>query len=225
MRRIKSMDTIGKRLRYARQGAGLSQEQIGALFEPPISKAAVSQWEQDASTPDASRLVVLAKSLRCSVDWLLTGTGRPSREAPNGRNGSSVALHPGAAGAVRMSTWQRIGGPGPATSTGPQADAPTVEVSRMVSEQSFALEVVGDAMRPRFPAGCIIVVEPDRAPMPEDFVVARAPDWEQAAFGQLVIVGGQRMLKQLDERYPIVPLPDNVEIAGVVVEKIMRERF
>jgi transcriptional regulator with XRE-family HTH domain len=65
-----------ERLRQARVAAGLTQEAVGQLFEPPISRAAVAQWERtdgNGTLPDRERLQVLALAYRVSIDFLLTG--------------------------------------------------------------------------------------------------------------------------------------------------------
>lgn len=70
---------IAFRLRAARISAGLSQEAVGKLFSPRISRAAVAQWERRASSgsrrtlPDMRRLSTLAEAYHTSVEYLLYG--------------------------------------------------------------------------------------------------------------------------------------------------------
>lgn len=68
---------LSARLKEARLAARpkLSQEDVGGLFEPKISRAAVSQWEDalKGTTPDLDKLVTLSRTYRVSLDWLLTG--------------------------------------------------------------------------------------------------------------------------------------------------------
>jgi transcriptional regulator with XRE-family HTH domain len=59
----------------------LSQERVGQLFSPPISRAAVAQWETDGGTsPEHARLAVLARAYGTTIDYILTGDERPRSE-------------------------------------------------------------------------------------------------------------------------------------------------
>jgi transcriptional regulator with XRE-family HTH domain len=52
----------------------MSQERVGQLFSPPISRAAVAQWETDGGTsPEHARLAVLARAYGTTIDYILTG--------------------------------------------------------------------------------------------------------------------------------------------------------
>lgn len=67
------MDTLGKRIRYARNLAGLTQAQVAAEFG--IDRVNVTQWEGDTTNPEIERLPALADLLRTTVDWLLEAKG------------------------------------------------------------------------------------------------------------------------------------------------------
>ena len=43
--------TRGARIRQARVDKGLSQEALASAMEPPVTKAAVSDWESGKSSP------------------------------------------------------------------------------------------------------------------------------------------------------------------------------
>ena len=62
---------IGKRIREARQAAGLSQEQLGEKLG--VSFQAVSTWETGKFIPDSEHLPALAKALDLSLDALFAG--------------------------------------------------------------------------------------------------------------------------------------------------------
>lgn len=69
------MDTLGKRIRYARNLVGLTQAQVAAEFT--IDRVNVTQWEGDTTNPEIERLPALASLLRTTVDWLLEAKGAP----------------------------------------------------------------------------------------------------------------------------------------------------
>jgi len=88
-----------------------------------------------------------------------------------------------------------------------------IDVTCPVNRHTFALRVVGDSMEPQFPAGMVIIVEPDMAAEPGNFVIAKNGD--EATFKQLIRDGGDWYLKPVNPRYPIKPLGE-ARIIGVV---------
>lgn len=89
-----------------------------------------------------------------------------------------------------------------------------VDTTVQIRPHTFALRVEGDSMEPDFPAGTILIVEPDFEALAGDFVIAKNGA-EEATFKQLVKDGGDWYLKPLNTRYPIKPL-SNGHIVGVV---------
>lgn len=100
--------------------------------------------------------------------------------------------------------------------------APVVQADGDVGEGSFALRVRGDSMVDTaggisFPHGAIIVVDPTKRANPGDNVVVRLPGADEAVFKALEFDGAQYFLKPLNQRYPIIPMPFDALIVGVVV--------
>lgn len=65
------MQTQGKRIRAARIECDLNQTQLAEKVG--VSRAAVSQWEKDATIPTGPNLVSLARVLAKSEAWLTDG--------------------------------------------------------------------------------------------------------------------------------------------------------
>lgn len=89
-----------------------------------------------------------------------------------------------------------------------------------VKRHTYALQVDGDSMTnpngwPSFPEGMIIIVEPDFDHQAGDFVVVKNGS-NEATFKQLIRDGADWLLKPLNPRYPIKPLPTDATICGVV---------
>ncbi len=84
--------TFGDRLTGAREGAGLTQEDLARRLG--IRLTTLQNWEEDMSEPRANRLQMLAGMLNVSIRWLLTGEG----DGPDGP--VSAAPIPPAAQAV-----------------------------------------------------------------------------------------------------------------------------
>jgi SOS-response transcriptional repressor LexA len=82
---------------------------------------------------------------------------------------------------------------------------------------AYALKIEGDAMSPGFPPGSIIVVDPDRKPVDDSYVIARHGD--TCVFSQLSKNGTELYLKPSNAQYPVRPMGD-AEIIGVAVESI-----
>lgn len=64
-------ETLGQRVRSARERKGMTQEQLAELVLESGRKATVSQWENDNAAPRAAELKRLCEVLGVSSDWLL----------------------------------------------------------------------------------------------------------------------------------------------------------
>lgn len=76
------MSTLGERIRDRRNELGLSQQDICDLFDPPLKRSSVSKWESNSSSPSYQRLLIVAKKLETSAQYLLSGIqdGTPIEE-------------------------------------------------------------------------------------------------------------------------------------------------
>lgn len=97
-----------------------------------------------------------------------------------------------------------------------------IDTTVQARQHTFALRVEGDSMEPDFPAGMILVVEPEMEAHAGDFVIVKNGA-EEATFKQLVRDGGDWYLKPMNARYPIKPLAE-CRIVGVVREAVRKLR-
>ncbi|HBD23505.1 MAG TPA: hypothetical protein DC023_03650 [Oceanospirillaceae bacterium] len=65
------MNELNQRLSQTRRAKKLRQHQVAEHLD--VSLGAVSQWEQGKTKPNMRNLVLLAKLLNVSLDWLLSG--------------------------------------------------------------------------------------------------------------------------------------------------------
>lgn len=65
------MDTVGKRLRAAREAQGYTVQQLHELSG--INDEEISGFEEDRWFPPVSALIKLQGPLKCSIEWLLIG--------------------------------------------------------------------------------------------------------------------------------------------------------
>lgn len=71
---------MGKRLKLARQKRGRTQTQLAEAMVPKWTQAGVSALEARDSD-SSTKLFDLAKALRVSAEWLLTGRGESGLDA------------------------------------------------------------------------------------------------------------------------------------------------
>lgn len=64
--------SFSENLRLLRKEKNLSQEQLAELLN--VSRQAVSKWEQGSGYPETEKLVLIAKKLNLSLDYLLLET-------------------------------------------------------------------------------------------------------------------------------------------------------
>jgi len=97
-------EAIARNLRDARENATpkLTQKNVAELFNPPISRAAIAQWEIGETLPDVDRLLVLSKVYGRTIDSLIFGDDDPPR--------GQEELTPAAIKVAR--TWQRLNAQG-----------------------------------------------------------------------------------------------------------------
>jgi transcriptional regulator with XRE-family HTH domain len=80
---LNAMDTIGKRIKYARNEQGISQTRLGELCNG-LSRSAIAQWEANDTTPTGPNLVDTARILQVSTEWLVYGDEAPENDAVGG---------------------------------------------------------------------------------------------------------------------------------------------
>lgn len=100
--------TLGERITYYRNRAGLSQGELAERMG--VSRQAVSKWETDGSLPDLDRLIALAELFGTSLDTLVRGEAAASPAAPGVP--PAPAPHPAspaAAPAPRSATQRTVG--------------------------------------------------------------------------------------------------------------------
>lgn len=66
------MDTLGERIKRAREQKELTQEELARLINTK-NRSTLSSWEINRREPDYDILNLIANTLEVSVEWLLTG--------------------------------------------------------------------------------------------------------------------------------------------------------
>ena len=139
----------------------LTQKDVSSAIKG-VSNVAVSQWESNTTKPNAENILDLALVLRCDVSWLLRGEGE-SNIAPADIGMNKVPL----ISYVQAGVW-----------TGVEelretcGDCDYILTDLNVSEDAFALQIVGDSMEPDFIEGDVVIIDPQEQPLAGEFVVA-----------------------------------------------------
>lgn len=176
-------------------------------------------------SPRQENVERVAKALGVSAEWLWKG----ETKAPVLINEqSNVETGPNVRGFVPLISWVQAGAwcemQEPFELDDVETWLPCV-VSH--SSSTFALRVRGLSMfnpheRRSFREGDIIYVDPAKDYENGSLVIAKLADSREATFKQLVIEGDRRFLKPLNPSWPdpIIELPSDATICGVVVSKV-----
>lgn len=175
----------------------MSQEDLGAIIGK--SGATVSRYEAGKQAVSADMLSQLALILQCGVSDLLENPP-PEDPARKGRKRrshelSGTDLVPPTL--VHMNRDMPVhgtaeGGPGAFVDTGQAIDFVRRPPGLVGAQNAYALFVVGDSMAPKYEAGNLIFVHPDRPPTAGDDVIVQLLDSENEAI--------QAMIKRLVRR-------------------------
>ena len=68
------LDTIGKRINFARIILGLSQKEVATMLGANYPSK-ISNWEADRAKPCSTAVTDLARVLNCTPAWLYFGVG------------------------------------------------------------------------------------------------------------------------------------------------------
>lgn len=207
-------------IRKLRERSGLSQSELAR--QVGVRPQSVQQWEDPEGTSPRRKLwPKLTQALGATEYELLKGPDAGDRFRVAETRGTPYDVIDQVA-YVPLISWVQAGAWQEAADPYQPGDCERmVAVTRNVSETAFALRVRGDSMEPRFPEGSIIVVDPDREPENGSFVVVRMEEQAEVTFKQLVIDAGVRMLKPLNERYPIMEINGHATVVGVVRQLVM----
>lgn len=215
---------IGNRVAQRMQELGWSEGELGrrsGVPQPTIHRILTGV----SASPRQANVEKLAKALGVTSEWLWKGGDAVT--LATGEN-SNVELGPRVRGFVPLISWVQAG-----AWCEMQDDLELQSVEAWLpcavshSSSTFALRVRGLSMfnpheRRSFRDGDIIFVDPAKDFENGSLVIAKLPDSKEATFKQLVIEGQRQFLKPLNPAWPdpIIELPDNAMICGVVVSKV-----
>jgi phage repressor protein C with HTH and peptisase S24 domain len=214
--------TFDARFKKARSHAGLTQGQLAKKISEKTGDQTTQTTISDIETGKQRSATFTATAAHiCGVDavWLETGRGAMLKE------GSNVAPAPSDTRVIPVvdyviaGKWRDVAD---AYLAGGGFDYITTEKAH--GRHSFALEIVGDSMLPRFKPGDRVIIDPDVFPKPGHFVVAKNGG-EGATFKKYRPRG---VNENGDTVFELVPLNEDhatlrsdrepIEIIGTMVE-------
>lgn len=216
------MDTIGKRLRHARETAN---ERLGAKFQITQSELAdqigvtqgfIYKLETDANkrgSVDVTKLMKCAEYLKCSFLWLATGRGDVSNDDShllddlNNQQGLPF-IHP-----------EQLDNP--PTDHHEMMLNLTNSLASLISAQAYYTLVTDNGVNTRAGSGDLVLVDPGAEVRIGDFVLARVADKTLPIVRRIVERSGEQSgytLRSLNEEFADRPLAKIGDLLGVVLE-------
>lgn len=220
---ITCVKTIGERIKWARERADLTQQQLADKAK--VSQGTIGNLESGIrGRPRA--LLDIAAALELNPAWVETGRGDWSLK-PAGQE-VEVLAHTGAVPRiswVQAGCWADVADPFQPGDAEEWLPCPVKHGPR-----TYCLTVRGESMhnpggRPSYADGDIIFVDPDRDANPGDRVIVRLDDQKEATFKQLLIEDGRKILKALnpDWKPRYIEINGNATICGVIIGKWVPE--
>lgn len=204
------MQTLAQRLKVARERLELTQTQLAKAAG--LQQTDVSKIERGAIRKTTA-IPTLARALQCDPHWLQTGDGEPGWGSHH-----NTAEGPDIKGKVPLISWVQAGHWAEIVDEFAPGDAETwLETTANVGPHAFALRIVGDSMAPRVPDGSVVIFDPRRDYRHGSLVLAKRTADQQATFKQLWYDGQTPYLKPLNERYPMLEMPQDTRIIAVAV--------
>lgn len=155
-----------------------------------------------------SSLNKLARYARCEPESLLS-------MPIDRKEQSNVVPGPDIKGTVPLISWVQAGYGMSAVDNLHPGEGEKIETTYKARRHTYALRVRGDSMEPKFPQGCIVIVEPEDDPIHGKFVIVRR-NGDEPTLKQYIDEGGTKFLKPVNPRYPIEVMREDDVFCGVV---------
>ncbi|MEE5136175.1 XRE family transcriptional regulator [Pseudomonas alliivorans] len=211
--------TTGQLIAQAREQLGLNQSELARRLR--VTPQSVQAWESDRNTPRHKKLKEIGDELGVSAAYLLGEDGRAASIDDGGSNVES-ALSPIRFFEYPEISWVQAGAASEVMEISNVSASPKHRSDVWAGHDGFWLRVVGNSMTSpaghSFPEGFLILVAPETEPRSGQFVIARTVDSNEATFKQFLRDAGRFYLKPLNPSFPTIPMNDEWEIVGTVVD-------
>ncbi|PSV11684.1 phage repressor protein [Photobacterium kishitanii] len=215
--------TLAERTLNRRKELNLTQDDVAKATG--TTRVSISNIELGISlNVRASTLFALAEALNCDAEWLLNGVEPKPTVVPlqNNSDQNEIALEP-VAKYVPLINWEQACSWTPTNIDIESASKLPCPVK--CSDRTFALEVQGESMEPRFEAGDFIFVDPEQLePSPGQFIIVQLAVNTPAILKEFQMLDGYKILKALNPNYPAdmryVKVNDTCRLLGTLVSHV-----
>ncbi|WP_202308485.1 LexA family protein [Dryocola clanedunensis] len=212
------MNTFAERLIQRRSELGITQEALAK--KAGVTRVAISKAEQGLTKSfNGNTLFKIASALECDPQWLQSGVENKPEWVTNVRAG----VQPEIRYSYPKLNWVQAGQFAHHGDNYSIHDIDNWQDSvKYAGEKGFWLEVHGDSMTAptgvTFPEGMSILVDPEKDPHSNCYVIAQKKNTEEVTFKKYVTDMGREFLKPLNPQYPMIEMDGECEIIGVVVD-------
>ena len=198
-------ETMGDRIKQKREKLNLSQEALGKELGN-VTHASISKWENNQSQPQASNLVQLSKIFNCSIEWLILGSGVDDFQDDD----------------FHIKKIHLIDDVNILNSTFSKNKNYLLTERTDISIKSFACKIKDNSMLPIFLNGDVVLIDPNRQPETDCFVLARIADTlfiRKFITNEMVNDKQHFSIVPINQDYTIFSTANKeIEILGIVVE-------
>lgn len=167
-------------------------------------------------TPDprASTLNAIAEFFGISMDQLL-GKKPPSIETSQATENVNISTLLPIISFEDISHWQ-----GKINEIDHTSSIEYASIGRELSKSVFALKLQGESMWPQFQENTLLIVDPERSPKNQDFVIVHIAATRDTLFRKLLIEGSYKFLLAINQTFPKINLTCADKILGVVIQTV-----
>lgn len=156
------MASLGQRVKKARELRGWTQADLAQMIGGNVKQQNVQQLEADVVT-SPRYLAKLIEVLQVRADWLIHGLGPMWSVLEEGdfRKPLNLPMYD----LISLCNWPEIP---------PPVDSYTVDGSwsKSLSDLAFIVRLQDNAMKPAFPAGSMVLIDPGSRSLPDSTVLA-----------------------------------------------------
>lgn len=161
------IETLGKRIKEQRKALKLTQVDLARKMQG-VSHAAISQWENDTTKPNAENLLDLSIILNCEFSWLLRGSPKQGKPVPVTPYSPIDEIR------LPIYGWHSLDRLKECDTTQlVELTEEYIMTDFKMSKNAFGLKIKDDSMSPEFEIGDVIIIDPDVEPQAGEFVIAQ----------------------------------------------------
>ncbi len=212
---------IGERICEARKAKGLTLKELGNIAGN-LKQTRLTNWEKGTRTPGPEEIKLLASALDVSAAYLMClsddkeslSSKGPSRLVPllDSRQASDFKSY------VQTENQNEM-----------TMIAASLELLPSLSDNAFAFTIADESMMPEFRVNDVLIIEPDAAPSPGNYVAIKVEEKAEVIvcqYKKLSFTSSEFELMTLNDNWPNIKVDEgvNVVIVGQVVQKVRSYR-